>query len=367
MSAANEAIVSTMSVVSSSNTTHNLEYIVGAVVAIAILRTEVMRHAAGFRQGGISHTSGGFMNRCKALFCLYAPEAAGVAACLGLVIYLRINYSSGPDVNEQVWEQITSQWPILLTADTLLAIQAMLRLLLLCSCVLRPSTTPVANECALIFLGAALGRSALAAHSKAYLLDGPVGGYLPVACEVLSVPLLAILSRGVCKKAVLTSVITLAVAARIASRNHLTLGDEDTTADALFIFAHIAELLAAFAYLSRTLVLDIDQISRGKGIVALQFAHLIMPFQQCLAAYYFVQAFEYAPELVGAGHPFEILRLGGVAQLGVFAGAAVLYIAECLESPAEESVPNHSTEQAAQASESASAPPQRLGVRAATL
>merc|ERR1719235_2625445 len=74
-------------------------------------------------------------------------------------------------------------------------------------------------------------------------------------------------------------------------------------------------------------------VGTGRCGVALRFTHIVMPVQQCLAAYYFVQAFEYMPELVAAGHPFHVLHFGNVAQLGAYAGAAVLHWAEYLDSP----------------------------------
>lgn len=311
-------------------------------IAIVVLRMESTRRApqpiAGNRSGGVAMGCVKFLKQ-------YAPEAAGVGACLCLALALRIRgqYGVASENNEvEAVAAIIREWPILLTADTLLALQAMLRVVVLVSSVLRAGAGPtlISQEAAAIAFGAAVGRTALAARSQHYLLDGPLGGNLPVACEILAVPLLAILCRGIHRRALMASVSTLAAAAWIASRNRLSLADDDV-ADALFIFAHTAELLAAFAYMSRALFSS-DVGLGGAGSrrnVALHFAHVIMPFQQCLAAYYFNTAFDFTPSLVGAGHPFPILQIGCAAQFGAYVGAAVLHLAEFLESPVDEPAP----------------------------
>jgi len=313
-----------------------IEYVIGFVVAVAVLRVEVLRRAAGLPRLDGACASEGFATRCKKLLRRYAPEAIGLVACLALAAYLRVQNTAQGAVDEKTWAEIMRQWPILLTADTLLALQAMLRVLVLVSSALRvgDGPSPLSHEAAAISCGAAIGRAVLWARCNAYMLDGPLGGNLPVACELLTVPLLIFLSRGISRRALAATVFTLIAAARIAQRNRLALAN-DNVSDSLFIFAHIVELLAAFAYLSRALLLDCGRSGKDRGGVALWFAHIVMPVQQCLSAYYFVQAFDKVPELVGAGHPFEILQMGGIVQLGAFAAAAVLHVAEYLESPAE--------------------------------
>jgi len=313
-----------------------LECIIGTVIAIAVLRLEVTRRTAAPQDVGLAGRAASINKYMRR----FAPEIISLASCLALGVTLRVIKAPkiGDTADDKAYAEIMKQWPILLTADTLLALQAMLRLLVLISTVLRKSAGPtlLSQEVAAISLGAALGRAVLAAHSNVYQLDGPLGAYLPIACEVLSVPLLAILTKGINRNALIVSVTTLAAAAWIGSRNQLALAGDGLT-DALFIFAHIAELIAAFAYMSRGLLLDTGLNDIGDKSVALHFAHMLMPVQQCMAAYYFVQAFEYVPELVSVGHPFEILTMGGVAQVGAYAGAAILHMAEYLESPSQES------------------------------
>merc|ERR1719506_1637395 len=167
---------------------------------------------------------------------------------------------------------IARQWPILLGADTLLSLQAMLRLLVLMSSALRLGGGPslITQETAAIACGAAMSRAALAARTNDYMLDGPLGGNLPVAVEFLSVVFLVILCRGIRRHALMTSCITLLTTAWLASRNRLNLAG-DTFTDSLFLFANIAELLAAFAYLSRGLFLDSEAEGGSRGSVALRF------------------------------------------------------------------------------------------------
>lgn len=308
-----------------------LECLLGMVVAAAVLRLEVTRRAPDLALRNVGRTDGSYALRCKSLLLKYAPEAAGLMGCLFLAVAMRVHGSKTAAVDEKAWAEIMRQWPILLTADSLLALQAMLRLTVLISTVLRAGgdPTPLSQEAAAIQGGAALGRVVLAARSEIYMLDGPLGGRMPLACEVASLVLLAVHSRRMCRRALATSASTLFVVAWVASRNRLALANDKFT-DGLFIFAHLAELIASFAYLFRALLMD---VGTGRCGVALRFTHIVMPVQQCLAAYYFVQAFEYMPELVAAGHPFHVLHFGNVAQLGAYAGAAVLHWAEYFESP----------------------------------
>jgi len=308
-----------------------LECLIAGVVAIAVLRLEVARRPGGLPR--LTSVSSG--KSYKHLLLKYAPEASGLLCLVCMAAALRL---ASPDpssklegAEKRAWLEITRQWPILLTGDSLLALQAMLRLLVFLSIAfrMRDGPVPLAREAAGIWLGAAVARTTLALKASEYLLDGPLGGYLPVACEFASVPLLAILSRGIPIHALPATALTLAACACLAVRNRLALS-EDPTTDSLFAFAHCAELLAAFVYLFRALLLG-GLNSGGKASVALHFAHVVLPLQQCLAAYYFIHAFEFAPGLVGTGHPFELLQGAGIAQLAAYAAAAVLYLAELME------------------------------------
>jgi len=297
-------------------------------VGMLVLRIELLRRSANGPTFS-SREGNGYAQGCKRILHLWAPEAAGVAACLTFAAALRArgDASLGPE-----WAQIKAEWPILLTADSLLSLQAMLRLLVLLSCVLRAGggvPVPLGDETAMLWLGAGLARVALLVRTNVYMLDGPLGGNLPAACEVAVLPLLLALSRSSLTKAPLTSALTCAAIAVLAGRNHLNIA-QDTVSDSLFIAAHGLDLLAAFAYLIRTVLMDVG--SNGcRGNVAIGFAHLLMPVQQCLAAYYYVQAFASEPGLVASGRPFAVLQIGGITQVGFYLAAAAVHTADCLD------------------------------------
>lgn len=318
------AVVGTASV--SGNGNSMCESIVAIVIAVAVLRLEIVRHAGGlpWRISGF----GGCAKSCRGILKQHIPEVAGLAVCLALAVALRVTGGSAGTVDEKTWADIMRQWPILITADSLLALQAMLRLVVLLSAVLRGGASlPLSQESAVFFCCAALGRVALATRENVYMLDGPLGGLLPAIAELASVPLLAMLCKGIHRKALAAALTTVGAMMLIAYRNRLSLAG-NALSDGLFIFAHMCEVLAAFAYLCRTVLLGVSHAN-----VAVQFGHVMMPLQQVLAAYYFVQAFEFVPELVSTGHPFELLQIAGVAQLGAYAAAAVLHLAEYLETP----------------------------------
>jgi len=270
---------------------------------------------------------------CKRLIRECAPEIIGFLACVCLAAALRsrgdVHDTDGED--NEAWEEIKAQWPLLLTADTLLAVQAMLRVVVLASVACRsPHCGPVpsTDEASALWLGAAVARVLLCWTSSVYMLDGPVGGLVPVACEVIVVPILLRLSWKTLQRAPLTLGAAFALTAWFAYRNHLSLAG-DIVADGLFLAAHCLDILSAFAFLARTVL-----ISHSDQDVCIGFAHLLMPLQQALPAYYFLQAFDYGPELVGAGSPFQVLQYGNVAAWGAYLAASALFFAEvCFRSP----------------------------------
>jgi len=87
-----------------------------------------------------------------------------------------------------------------------------------------------------------------------YMLDGPLGGVVPVACEIAVMPILFVLSRGAFHRAALMLVLIVAAAVCFAHRNHLALCG-DAVSDSLFIVAHSLELLASFAHLVHMILL----------------------------------------------------------------------------------------------------------------
>lgn len=303
------------------------ETLLYVVVAMVVLRLELQRRAGAGPDVGSHRDVSTYAENCKRLLKECAPEAAGLVACLTLAATLRARgdmYVHPSD--EEAWSQIKAQWPLLLTADTLLSLQSMLRLVVLLSIVLRAGASgcpvPLMEEASALWLGANAARLMLLLRTTSYMLDGPLGGNLPVACDIAVMPILLVLSRGTFGRAAVTLALIMAAAACFASRNHLSLGGSSCT-DALFTLAHSLDLLAACAYLVRTFFVE-----RCTVDVSVSFTHILMPVQQGLAAYYFWQAFEVVPELVGAGLPFQVLQIGNTASFGAYLAAAVLHIAD---------------------------------------
>lgn len=269
-----------------------VEALMGAVVVVAVLHVELQRRAgAGPRA---------LVRDCGKLLRVCVPEAVGLLACLAVAAVLRARGDARtPDgADAEAWAEIKAQWPLLITADTLLSLQAMLRLVVLVSALLgagRGASGPLADEASMLWLGAATARVALLARSGAYMLDGPLGGRLPAACEVAVLPVLLALSRRTLARAPFACATVLALSATLASRNFLLLAG-DQVADTLFMASHSLDLLAAFAYLFRTVLIE-----HRSTDVSIGFAHLLMPVQQAMSAYYWLQAFHAMPELVGAG------------------------------------------------------------------
>lgn len=269
------------------------------------------------------------------------PEMVGLIMLSGLVTVLLVTQREDKTIQEdEAWKEVKTEWPILVTADSLIGLQAMLRLLLLLSASLRRSSalaSPLDGEPAAFFLLAALVRVALLALSPAdiYRLDGPLGGELNVAIEVTSLLLLLpigyrILQKGLCRVAGLMVVAVLAVT--IAQFNHLALADSThSRLDKLFSLVMLLEMIAGLAFYVRS--------SRMKGSDTVEvftgFAHLFLPFQQALPSYFllvaFAPPFTVEPALVGKGRPFEVLQVGGVLQIAVYILAAAVYSTSCAE------------------------------------
>eukprot|EP00448_Togula_jolla_P000811 CAMPEP_0170602618 /NCGR_PEP_ID=MMETSP0224-20130122/18484_1 /TAXON_ID=285029 /ORGANISM="Togula jolla, Strain CCCM 725" /LENGTH=363 /DNA_ID=CAMNT_0010927463 /DNA_START=120 /DNA_END=1211 /DNA_ORIENTATION=- len=297
-------------------------------VAMVVLRLELQRRG-GFAVGSMSS---GYKESCKRILRQCAPEALGVLACLLLAAALRARGDVHvPDEHVQAWEEIKSQWPLLMSADSLLSLQAMLRLVTLLSVVLRAGSSgpvPFCDEAAALSLGGCLARAVLNCRTTSYALDGPLGGNLPAACEAASIPLLMALSRSAIRRAPMKMALTGAAVAFIACRNQLSL-DDNFVSDCLFMSAHCFELLAACTYLVRNLFVD---VAGPRGVrVSIGTTHVLMTLQQSLATYYFLRAFDAVPALVATGLPFHVLHFGSALQLGAYAGAAVLFLAEYIE------------------------------------
>jgi len=311
---------------------YSLEVFICVVAAMVVLRLEMQRRAGDHYAdaGGL----GGAIGGCKKILVHCAPEVAGVVACLTLAALLRARGDvNGVDAaNEEAWEEIKRQWPLLITADTLLAFQAMLRVVVLLSVVLRSNAlmpVPLSDEVASLSLFGSLSRCGLLVVSKVYFLDGPLGGNLPGACELATIPLLVALGGFAnIKRCPLIAVAVVCGVAWLAFRHHLSLATE-AYADEFFLAAHMFETLSACVYLARSLLIGSEDQSAGTS--ATGFTHVLMAAQSSLATYYFLRAFDAAPELVGSGLPFEVLQTSVTLQLGMYLGAALVFAAERIQ------------------------------------
>jgi len=234
---------------------NNLHTLGVGVACTAFVMTELQRR--------FDLTTVDLKSQSLRILCRSLPETCALAATLLVALALRL--FSNPDRNVsadpaeiQVWEQIKTEWPILMGADTLLAVQAMLRLLVWVTVVLRMSKqtagSPVAGASSTLYLAAAGARSLLSAQSSAYGLDGPLGGSFAVFCEVTSGAWLAALCSKVGRGSWCTGAF-VAMAAWAASRHYLNLsGAEpggDYSNDRLFILAHCLEFFGSMALLAQ--------------------------------------------------------------------------------------------------------------------
>jgi len=272
-----------------------------------------------------------------------APELLGLLV-IALVVVIAVvaggNAGQGPTSDQEaVWSHIRHEWQLLMTADTLLSMQAILRFLLLCSATARRGeyeASPLSGEPTALFLFAAVARCVLLALSPrdVYHLDGPLGGYVYATVEVATVSLLLYLTRSMLCTGMtrITTVLVFAIVAGLASeRNHFAVADAtDAYLDQLFSFAHLVDAMAAGCFFVRTLLAS-DYFKDPFST----FAHLLLPVQQFLAMYFLLTwvaaPFEVVPTLVGAGYPFEVLQLSSVAAVGVYIFAASMHMAQLHE------------------------------------
>lgn len=327
--------------------------LLGATAVGTVLFLEVPWRVAGVRIGEIGvkqcvRTSATFLCRC-------APEVLGLSVVLFMALLLRLRGDTEvmPDpASQQVWEQIKVEWPILMGADTLLNLQAMLRLLVLLFVAIRAEAggrSPLSGMAALLSLAGALTRGMLTSRTDVYRLEGPLalGGDLPAFCELAGIPFWSALGFRALRRAPIKASLAVSAAIWFASHHYLNLA-KDATVDRLFLQAHVLELFASFAYAARAFTLmvtrgsgeDTDGDERGRRLVEksdwrgtpfVGFMHVLMMLQQALSAYYFLTAFEPHPSLVGAGRPFCVLIGGNLLQLGAYLCAAALFVGGCVD------------------------------------
>lgn len=325
-------------VVESALIPRSAEMVIYVIVALFVTRLEIQRRLGDNRLLG-----SGYVQGCKRILSHCAPEMAAVAACLMLAALLRAMGSGEASIEQAVWDEISSKWPLLVTADSLLSLQSMLRCIVLLSTVLRfgrvrpqqpqadrsflaAAESPLADEFAALSFCSQIARCAVLCLGTSYMLDGPIGGALPAACDIFSIPLLVALGgvRTLRRCPFALGAVTFAVA-WLASRHCFCLAD-DKRADQAFVAAHLLESLAAFAYLARSILTDTTHWTAGSP--AIGFAHFAMIAQQGLSTYYFFTAFEEVPGVIREGRPFFVLQILNFLQFGAFVATGVLFVVE---------------------------------------
>jgi hypothetical protein len=330
--------------------------LLGATAMATVLCLEVPRRTAGIQVTDLGLKQ--CARSCAQIVWRCAPEVMGfmVVLLLATILRLRGDTEVMPDpAMQQVWEKIKVEWPILMGADTLLNLQAMLRLLVVLFVAYRANEggrSPLTGMAALLSLAGALTRGTLNTKSLQYRLEGPLslGGDLPVACELASVPFLAAFGVAELRKSPITASTLVSGGLWFASHHYLNLANDPST-DRLFTQAHVLELLAAFAYLARafSLMLGHEDDTSGGGRrlgrrnswrsgAFVGFMHILMTIQQAFAAYYFLTAFEPSASLVGAGRPFCLLIICNLLQLAAYLCATALFIGGSVDTEGEAGV-----------------------------
>jgi len=254
------------------------------------------------------------------------PEAISLLAFVVVAGILRIHghitHFDDPALQAR-WEIDSRNWPVLLGADTLLALQAMLRLAIIVPLLIRGcTTTPLYGDCAALWLFGGLARFYLFVafrSDSAYRLDGPLGGITPFLFETACLPILL----GLAWKAIRTRPLQLTAAAAaaavsVALQNYLRL-EGGGHQDQLFMLANVCDLEASIAFILSTVLADYDRCFSSS------FLHVMMPIQAAAAAYYFELVFQYDRSLDAAGNPVAVYRLGALAQLCIYSTAASLH------------------------------------------
>lgn len=337
--------------------------LIGGAAIFTCLGIELPRRVANVRVEALTLRQS--VRSAATIVCGCGPEVLGfmTVMLIGLALRLRGDTEVMTDpAYQKAWEQIKVEWPILMGADTLLNLQAMLRLLVLLFVGMRAKMSgrsPLCGLPALLFGAAALTRGMMNTQTDAYRLEGPLslGGDLPVACEVAGVAFWAALGKSGLRKNPVAAATMTATGVWFASHHYLNLAKNAAT-DQLFIQAHVLELLGAFAYVARAISLalggedeDGEESSNDSPRppkrdfwtnAFIGFMHMVMTLQQGFSAYYFLTAFEPHASLVGRGRPFCVLCIGNLLAFGAFVLAAVFWAggatAETFTRPAEEDV-----------------------------
>lgn len=249
-------------------------------------------------------------------------------------------------------KEIEREWPILKTADTLLAGQSFLRPLAIISAICRAgclrragnkaARIALAPEPAVLLFCSILARCVAFPLSgdDAYLLHGPAGGMLPIAFDVICLTVLFCLfvsHSEPCRRMPLLAMFVFAVP--LIAKNDLGIASDKSKpgqcflANKAFILACVLEVMASLAHLWHVLF---DPVLSGVGAVT-----IIQATSQFLAAYFYIHIFPPGGEMsvLAKGFGSEIVTGGSVVQLGVSLLAIAVHVARSSDAPQDPPLP----------------------------
>lgn len=286
-------------------------------------------------------TRAGHVSNLRKTVAKCPPEAVALLVSLALVVVLRAfcptvvpEWARKNNEGAEVWKDIQNDWPILNTADTLLALQGFIRPLIVFLALWRMPrvggnlTSPQAAltpEATWFYMVAMVGRCIAFPLSgdDNYMIVGPAGGVLPAAADAVTLTLLFCLAlrqgMPVNQKAVIGAmVLSLAV----AGRNHMRLANKRYEhADVGYAMAQMLELMASLCHVIHAAM---SPLAPGATSVT-----VLLVLQQLLSAYFFVSVFPLSSEIAqnGKGHGYLVVTGGSVAQLGILLVAMAVNIA----------------------------------------
>jgi len=311
-----------------ANTSGSQDFVVSmALVAVALGIWLLER--AGYAQ----------LISCVRVLKRLAPELLALSFGLSLASALVYcgQHNGGAEIpkeDQALWSDINAEWPVLKTADSLLGIQAMLRLVLLSSALLRKGDDEATSAMAMEPMGflflASCTRAILLLCSpwEVYHLDGPLGGALNLACEICAVPLTAWLCRPLRRNIYGVSCIAIIWLALglLASQQHLALADPGQEyLDVLFSWSQFLDFAAALAFLIRTCTLWTS--ARGEFMV---YSLMALLFQQLLSAVFMFSSwgqapFHEVPGIVGKGSPLAVMQMSCLLEVACYVVSAVIF------------------------------------------
>lgn len=294
------------------------------------------------------------------------PEVLGATGAFCLVLALRC---LGPLVlphwvgksreGADVWATIQNEWPLLSTADTLLAMQSMLRPIVVLSAMMHAprssaredleetQSLALSREGAMLWVFGIVARCVTFPLSgdEDYMIIGPAGGIIPVAFDIVTLTLLFCFllgTSGRCCWAVVVGCFVVALVTAHGNNLGLNINQSDSDpyltpsqphqqrtniSDWSFAFAHALELFASAHHLAHL-------ASAASPVSGACRVTIVLVLQQLLSSYFFVNVFPMGDEEFEAaqhGRGLTLITGGSIANLGLL----LLALAACVVNATE--------------------------------